>query len=255
MKLLEAVLRGLKPHQPVQSQPELQPIPRNLVLCQNSDFSEQSTRPWSSDPRNGMVRYLGGYTMKMRKNVKKVTVFRYLLSKLIIDKYDGLHLDEYIVLNHLWLDFLEEVDPTFVAKYGLHLQQSLQLYTQVTQARNFPLRTDNTDEERKQILTWLGPLAMSPESYFGMKGNRNIRDSFIISFADSKLPLRIPPARYIGVGYKDKGTRQKTEIDGSPSWKEVGQEASNLEGAISKLSESELSSLRSSSLEEKTKQL
>jgi len=34
-------------------------------------------------------------------------------------------------------------------------------------------------------------------------------------------PPKAPPKRFIGVGYKDKGTKRDPAIDGSPNWKEV----------------------------------
>jgi hypothetical protein len=251
MKLLDHVLSGFKKHPSGLTEQTLPVLNLEVGFRQTEDFSEQITRPRDSDPTCLSDRYLRGYKMKIKKGTRKITLFRYFLTKLILDESDGLHLDEYLVMNHLWLDFLDESDPSFVEKYGLHFRNSMQLYTQLSGARDFPLKLDLNDEELKYLHSWLGPLVLKPESYFGMKGNRNIRDSFLISFNDSLLPVSIPPKRFVGVGYRDKGNRQKLPFDGTLHWTEYGQYAGELEGALENQTEL-VEVLGSSSSEKKT---
>ena len=37
--------------------------------------------------------------------------------------------------------------------------------------------------------------------------------------------IKIPPKRYVGVGYRDQGSRRNVAYDGSPSWQEVATSA------------------------------
>jgi hypothetical protein len=167
--------------------------------------------------------------VKLKKGTSRIVLFRYLLSKLFWESESGLHLDEYLVLMELWLILLELKDPGFQRKYKNELQESLNLYSQISRANSFPLRIKIKISEIPEFRHLLPSLIMTPESYFGMRGNRNIRKSFVIQFEDSRLPLRIPSERYIGVGYKDKGTCRDPSLDASPSWQEVGSNNSNKE--------------------------
>lgn len=252
MKLLEAILSGRKKARSIVQPRRLSLLNLELEFRSTEEFFEQSSRPRSSDPTCLVDRYLGGYSMKIKKGTKKVTLFKFLLSKLIWDEADGLHLDEYLVLNHLWFDLSEIEDPSFVRKYGDWILTSFQLFTQLTGASDFPLKLSNDRKDREYLAEWLGPLALTPQSFFGMKGNRNIRDSFVISFRDSRLPIRIPPKRFVGVGYRDKGTRQKTSEDGTLHWTEYAQESGELESALERLGLESLNDPGSSSQEKKT---
>jgi hypothetical protein len=178
-------------------------------------------------------KYLGGYKMKFRKNVKKLKVFKFLLSKLVYDEKDGLHLDEYLVLMELWFEFLEKSDPSFLEKYGASLQRSLNFYSQVAAVKEFPMKLATMEpNELLDIHYGFGDLLLSRHGYFGMKGNRDIRDSFRISFEDQFAPLRLPPQRYIGVGYRDKGNAKKSSEDGNQRWQEIASVSSQLESAV-----------------------
>ena len=201
----------------------------NVVFADIEEYHKQSSVLATSDPINLTKRYLGGYTMKLKKGTSRIVLFRYLLSKMFWESETGLHLDEYLVLMELWLILVDLKDPGFQRKYKDELQRSLNLYSQLSRAKSFPLRIETKLSEIPEFRLVMPNLIMTPESFFGMKGNRNIRKSFVIQFEDSKLPLRIPSERYIGVGYKDKGTCRDPSIDASPSWQEVGSNNSNLD--------------------------
>jgi hypothetical protein len=72
-------------------------------------------------------------------------------------------------------------------------------------------------------------LLPSPHAYFGMKGNRDLRTSYTLLFNDAILPKKAKSKRYIGVGYKDKGSCRDVAFDSSPHWKEVATFFSNQE--------------------------
>lgn len=55
----------------------------------------------------------------------------------------------------------------------------------------------------------------------------NLRDFF--KFSNRRLRVDPPPLRYIGVGYRDKGTAKDITIDGSPSWQEVASKTNSYE--------------------------
>jgi hypothetical protein len=72
------------------------------------------------------------------------------------------------------------------------------------------------------------PILPKPEAFFGLMGNRDMRSSFRVQFKSSWIPPK-KVERYIGVGYKDKGSRRFPELDGSPTWQRVATVLANRE--------------------------
>jgi hypothetical protein len=189
-----------------------------------TELNEQSSLSSSSDPRNLAERILRGYTVKIKKGTKRVTLHKFLLAKLLLDE-GGLHLDEFIVLNEIHFDLMENCERDFLLAHSEYLIYSGKLLSQVALARAFPLVTkvSPTDE---QLRSWHLP---TKREYFGLRGQRDLKKSFKLILADTVVPQKLPPERYIGVGYKDKGTCRQPERDGSQSWQEIGAHFSNLE--------------------------
>lgn len=183
------------------------------------ELSQAAPRPCDSDPVSQLrMKLTGGYKVKIKKGVKRFTVFRFLLAKMLYDE-GGIHLDEYIVLFELYYDFLFETDPSFQAKYGKWFKETELFFHYIARLAVFPYKIP--EAAREKICKHLGSVLPTPSAYFGLRGNRNIRNSFIL-ILNSPLNLRQNHTeRYIGVGYKDKGNCRDVAIDASPSWKEV----------------------------------
>lgn len=255
MSIFDLVLQSLKQKR-VEVTPESElneesMIP-SLVFASSDDFLEQRSSSYNSEPINGKERFQRGYTMKIKKGTKRVTLFKFLLSKLLFDE-NGLHLDEYIVLHELYFDFLDNGDPNFVSKYGRTLERSREFFQTLSEVSDFPVHWVRSCNVEDAMIKHFGVFALSKHAYFGMRGNRDIRNSFRISFNDAVLPQRLPPKRFIGVGYKDKGSRREPALDGSPGWEEIGTEFCQLERALHDamlLTEERLSDDRYSSFDE-----
>lgn len=201
--------------------------------CSNA-YSEQRPSSLNFDPKLQIVLTERGFKVKIKRGTKRVTIFRYLLSKLIYD-LDGLHLDEYLVLLELYYSLTESKDPSLLQKYGKSFVETIPFFKILGEGRKFPLMLKRIDvpEVQDYYIQYLGNLLLSKESYFGMRGNRNIRDSFYIQINYPLFPRKEKTKRFIGVGYKDKGSRQNLAEDGSPAWQEVASEYSQVERALS----------------------
>lgn len=85
---------------------------------------------------------------------------------------------------------------------------------------------------RKRALTELEAFLVPRRNYKAWKSKF---DSSVI-LQDPKqpgVPLKaIPPKRFIGKGYGDKGTAKKPEFDASPAWQEVAMTNSSLQKRI-----------------------
>lgn len=203
---------------------EIQPTTDHL----HTQNTQADSRPWTYDPRHSL--YLTkGYTMKLRAGTKKVTLVRFLLAKMVYGKEgEGLSLEEFLVFHEIAFALLESKDPNLIGKWELSLSRISQLIPVMAEIKEFPVVL--SAESRSHLVDFFkdDPILPNPEAYFGLMGNRDLRNSFRIQFRSQWIPPK-RVERYIGVGYKDKGTRRVPELDGSPSWQDVAREFANRE--------------------------
>jgi hypothetical protein len=185
-------------------------------------------RPCTYDPVH--LYYLTkGYSVRLRAGVKKVTLLRFLLAKLVYGKEgEGLSLDEYLVFLELFFSLEGSPDPNLVRKWEYSLKNISILIPELAKVREFPIVLDEASREAMVNFFWDDPILPKPEAYFGLMGQRELRNSFRVQFKESWIPPK-RVERYIGVGYKDKGSRRFPNLDGSPSWQEVATTLANRE--------------------------
>lgn len=192
------------------------------------ELSQAATRPCDSELTSRLQSKLreGTYKVKIKKGVKRFTVFRFLLAKMLYEE-EGLHLDEYLVLYELYYDFREMKDPTFQAKYEEWFRETEIFFIYLARLAVFPYRIPQ--QAQWKVIQHLGTVLPTQSAYFGLKGNRDLRNSFQLQF-DHPLDLRSARVqRFVGVGYKDKGNCREVAIDGTPDWKETAGFYSSLE--------------------------
>lgn len=185
-------------------------------------------RPWTYDPVHSL--YLTkGYTVKLKAGTKKVTLLRFLIAKLAYGRVgEGLSVEEYLVLMETSFALLDSKDPNFAEKWKSSILKVANFIPALSEIREFPVVLN--PESRQILVDYFreDPILPNPEAYFGLLGQRDLRDSFRVRFNSSWIPPK-RVERYIGVGYKDKGSRRYPELDGSPSWQEVATVLANRE--------------------------
>lgn len=159
-----------------------------------------------------------GFIVRIKPGTKRFTLFRFLLAKLVYDDY-GLSIEEYLAMYTLYYDFQDLKDPSFILKYGDWFERTTPFFIDLAQVIQFPVRL--SIESSEQILPFLLPVIPSKRVYFGLKGQRDLRTSFCVQLVSALPPQRIKSKRYVGVGYRDKGTRRDLAKNGNPSWQEV----------------------------------
>jgi hypothetical protein len=187
--------------------------------------------PSSSDPAQERLQKIleGGYTLKIKRNVRKMTIFRFLLAKLVYEPDKGLSLDEFIVLSELYPSLLDHPDPSFQEKWKNSLERINPFLQKVWTAVNFPVRLKFSSKTEELYSKFLEPIIPSKFAYIGLKGQRDLQRSYTLSLRCDQLPPKVKEASRIGVGYRDKGSRKSESFDGSPSWQEVASHYSELE--------------------------
>jgi len=195
-----------------------------LTLLKTTSFSAEPM-PDNSDPIESLALTEGGYKVKVRKGVRRIKILQLLLGKMLWE--EKLHMDEYLVLFELFYDCRLFQDPSFQTKYSKELCSLENLLSEVTDLREFPAKIEWQVD--KQIIQTMFGLIPTANSYYGMKGNRGLSNSFHLQLNRHLLPQRLKPKSFIGVGYRDKGTLRNVAKDGSPHWKEVNSVLSNRE--------------------------
>lgn len=201
-------------------------------------LSRQSPRPCISDPYDVRERVLRGYKMIIKQGTKRITLLRFLLSKMLYGE-EGLSIEEYLCLFHLYFDLTEITESHFLEKHQLNLEKVGLLLNKVSDNRIFPLIL--SEGSRDQMGSLLERFLPTRREFFGLVGQRELSTSFRIILNDTLVPQKLPPKAYIGVGYKDKGTRRDVSVNGTPGWQEVGRFFANQEREAEELDSSTLS--------------
>jgi hypothetical protein len=187
-------------------------------FTQNAKISRQSPPPYNSDPRNISGRISKGYHMIIKRGTNRMVLLRFLIAKLRFSA-EGISLEEYLLLYHLYFDLSESKDPNFQEKYKVFLKKVQENLEFLNENRIFPIILG--EKERQYLDEIFSNDIPKAREYFGLAGQRDIRDSFRLILHDAIEPKRFAPKKVIGVGYKDKGTCRNIAFDGSPSWKEI----------------------------------
>jgi hypothetical protein len=123
-----------------------------------------------------------------------------------------------ILLNEVTLALLEVADPSFKDKYAQQVR-SLAVLLSIFNQKNWLLPLVKQEiSKSKMNLNYL--ILRDRKYYANQKVFLSVRKDYF--YRERFLrKSKIPPKRYIGVGYKDKGARKDVAYDGSPSWQEV----------------------------------
>lgn len=171
----------------------------------------------------------GGFKVKIQKGIRQITLFRFLTAKALYDE-DGMHLDEFLVLFEIYYNLLSQTDTSFVEKYGKWFEETIPFFQDLAKATVFPLKLEKSEERSfRNLIEFLAPVLPSKSAYFGLKGQKGLRRGWRIQLNRTLPPARIQPKAYIGVGYRDKGSRKDVAYDGSPHWKEVASHNAEME--------------------------
>jgi len=167
-----------------------------------------------------------GYRVIINKGRNRFLMFRYLLGRY---KYDpeGLHLDDYLVMLELYYSLIEKEEETFQGNRKKLLDENLiELIGHLVKVKTFPSipRDDATKAKLEKV-----DIIPSGNAYFGQKGQGYTSKGYRLVFNARVTHQKFPPKAYIGVGYKDKGSRRDSAYNGSPSWQEIATHESNLE--------------------------
>jgi hypothetical protein len=154
------------------------------------------------------------------KRVRRITLERYIVSKIVF-QLEKVTTGEILVLydNILWCQDKAGKDPSFREKFG----SSLEDLALILKSVRFTPATFHSNLSvlsvafRNKLDGFYIPAKNLQGVYVHVRGTYHI----LPSKSQGIEKRRLPPPRYIGVGYKDKGHRRDEAYDGSPTWQEV----------------------------------
>jgi hypothetical protein len=132
--------------------------------------------------------------------------------------------------NQLWLQQKCETDSVFKERYGEFV------FSLSTILKNTNLSRGLTKGAAKSLKRKLREALI--DNLYKERNIKQISEKVMDSFTtkswrppgiETKL---LPPKRYIGIGYRDKGSARDPAQDGTPSWQEIASYISNLERQI-----------------------
>lgn len=161
----------------------------------------------------------GGIKVVYARGVKRITLQRLIISQIVFEK-EKVQLKDLLLLfdNLLYLQELALKDPGFQKKFGNHLER-LAIILKNSRLSYTPTRAsfDKLSHKFKEELEhFLIPHRNLAEVAKHFKGKYEVRQGTKSGIPVGSLPLK----RYIGIGYRDKGTARNLAEDGSPSWQE-----------------------------------
>lgn len=169
-----------------------------------------------------------GVAVKYSKQIRRITLQRYLVSKLVWQP-EIVTFPELLALydNLLWCQDKASMDPGFLVKFGTFLEN----VTKVLKSCRFDEKSYKaTARKLSTLLREAGEGHLIPErNLLGVE--RHLKGKYtVIATKSTGIPNKsLPPVKVIGRGYRDKGTCRDPAWDGSPSWQDVATYFSNME--------------------------
>lgn len=176
---------------------------------------------------------IDNYVVQIHKRTKRITLQRFLVSKIAYGKDFSLVELAALFHNQLWLQTKCSTDAQFRERYGNTLEALAKILKDCNFSRGLQPGTIKSVKAKLLAQEW--------DFLFPQRNMQNmeaqLRNSIFTTWRKSQgvETSKLPPKKHIGKGYRDHGTAPKPELDGSPSWQEVGSEFGNLEREIKEL--------------------
>jgi len=170
------------------------------------------------DARPGLLRS-SGVRVTYGRRIRRVTLQRVLTSKVVFHKNEVTE-EELLVLydNMIALHRLQSQDPDFNRKFGNSLEELTSILRRTkVESLTHSERLNVLSTKLRALDGFYVPMRNFPGVWKRVEGQFHVLPTQ--SLGIPKKLLKSKP--YIGVGYKDKGTRRDPAKDGTPSWQEV----------------------------------
>jgi hypothetical protein len=155
------------------------------------------------------------------KKYKRVTMQRVLVSKLVWD-YDNFTSEDLLALfeNQLFLEDLARKNDTFRQKFKISLED-ISNYLKAAKIRTIKDLPATAERFKRFIKVKLDKFIYPQRNFSTQLLLYKRYVEFRWTDPEGTLISQLPPVKYIGKGYTDKGTARKPHLDNSPAWQDV----------------------------------
>lgn len=160
----------------------------------------------------------GGAYVIYSKNVKRISLQRVLVSQLAFEKEQFILRDLLVIYdNMLILQDMVLVDEGFRRKFGSSLEDLALILKNSRLTKNPTLKGLKLLSQKLLSLEgFLIPKRNLKQTSMHFKGKYEVRQGV----KSGVLTTTIPAKRFIGIGYRDKGTARDLAFNGEPNWQE-----------------------------------
>lgn len=146
---------------------------------------------------------------------------RVLISKLLWD-IDNFTSEDLLALldNQLFLEDLASKNESFRKKFKTSLED-ISNYLKAAKIRKIEDLPQTAERFKKFIKIKLNDFIYPQRNYAEQLRMYNRYVEFRWTEPEGTLIKQLPPVKYIGKGYTDKGTARKPHLDNSPAWQDV----------------------------------
>lgn len=162
-------------------------------------------------------------SVSIGRRVKRISLQRFLLAKICYETYkvDGRDIVA-LYINQLWLESKCLSDRQFSNKFNLLVGPLGELLSTADLSNRSKVLTF-----RSTIIKRLQAYIVPERNYAQWKSKFAGSYELVRPKESGVETKKLPQQRYIGIGYRDKGTAKNPAEDGSPSWQEVAVSAEN----------------------------
>lgn len=176
---------------------------------------------------------LNNYVVQIRRGTKRITLQRFLCSKIAYgESFSEIELAA-MFHNQLWLQTKCSTDVDFQSKFGRDLESLTKILKEVNFSRGLTERATESVKQKLKTQDWdfLYPQRNLPQIKL------QVGNSVVTKWRkpEGVEVSRLPPEKHIGKGYRDHGTAKTPELDASPAWQEVASEVGRIDGALERL--------------------
>lgn len=154
----------------------------------------------------------------IRNGVKRISLQRTLCSQIVYEGKCSIFELNVIFQNQLWLQRKCLTDDNFSKKFGNSLEEISKILKKANFSRGLTPGALSTLRSNLKSLTDF----IYPQRNLAQMKTKFANCFYVRPYRQQGVDIKsLPPKRYIGKGYGDKGTARDPAKDGSPSWQEI----------------------------------
>lgn len=154
----------------------------------------------------------------IRNGVKRISLQRTLCSQIVYEGKCSIFELNVIFQNQLWLQRKCLTDDNFSKKFGKSLEEISIYLKKANFSRGLTPGALSTLRSNLKSLTDF----IYPQRNLAAMKSKFANCFYVRPYRQQGVDIKsLPPKRYIGKGYGDKGTARDPAKDGSPSWQEI----------------------------------